>query len=54
MLLYAQTIYEPSVDLSYDIIGHKILVRTLDMNSSWEDIKSRLDIIAHIFKANNL
>ena len=32
MLLYAQTINEPSVNLSYEIIGHKILVKTLDMN----------------------
>lgn len=54
MLLYAQTINEPSVELSYDIIGHKILVRTLDMNSSWKVIKTRLDIIANNFETNNL
>lgn len=50
MLLYAQTINEPSVNLSYEIIGHKILVKTLDMNSTWEDITNRLDNIALLFK----
>lgn len=50
MLLYAQTINEPSVNLSYEIIGHKILVKTLDMNLTWEDITSRLNNIALLFK----
>ena len=52
MLLYAQTINEPSVNLSYEIIGHKILVKTLDMNSTWEDITNRLDNIALMFKTD--
>lgn len=53
MLLYAQTVNEPSIDLSYDIIGHKILVKTIDMNSTWDNIKTILDNIAMSFKNNN-
>lgn len=42
MLLYSQTINEPSVNVSYEIDGHKILVKTLDINSTWGNIINRL------------
>ena len=54
MLLYAQTIDEPSISISQMMNMHKILVRTLDMNEDWDDIKSRLNSIAISFKNNTL
>lgn len=33
---------------------HTIMVRTLDLNESWDDIKNKLNNIAIIFKNNTL
>lgn len=53
MLLYAQTINEPSISRDFSMIGHSIYIRTLDMNSNWEEIKSNLDNIANCFILDN-
>jgi 5-methylcytosine-specific restriction enzyme subunit McrC len=53
MLLYSQTINEPVIDISYSMIGHDIFIKTLDMNSSWESITTKLNSIANDF-INNL
>lgn len=53
MLLYAQTINEPSVSLLDILNQHKIIVKTLDMNEDWADIKCRLNSIAKCFKQNS-
>lgn len=53
MLLYAQTIDEPSVSLSDILNQHKIIVKTLDMNEDWSDIKYRLNLIAECFKQDS-
>ena len=53
MLLYAQTINEPVVSFKQELNKHLIMVRTLDMNSSWEDIRRNLDDIANSFKLDN-
>ncbi len=53
MLLYAQTINEPVIDIKYPMIGHDIFIKTLDMNSSWESITTKLNNIANNF-INNL
>lgn len=50
MLLYAQTIDEPSISLSDVLNQHKIMVKTLNMNDDWSVIKSRLNLIADCFK----
>lgn len=49
MLLYAQTIDEPSLSYIYTLNQHKIMVRTLDLNEEWINIKSRLNYIAECF-----
>lgn len=51
MLLYAQTINDPEVNIKSNIIGHTIFVNTLDMNSNWEHITEKLNIIANNFKS---
>lgn len=53
MLLYAQTIDEPSVSLLDILNQHKIIVKTLDMNEDWADIKYRLNLIAECFKQDS-
>lgn len=54
MLLYAQTINEPSIKINQKLNMHTIMVRTLDLNESWEDIRNRLNNIAINFKNNTL
>ena len=54
MLLYAQTIDEPSISISQMMNMHKIMVKTLDMNEDWDNIKSRLNSIALNFKNDTL
>ena len=54
MLLYAQTIDEPSVEISFKMIGHDIYIRTLDMNSDWASIKDILNRIANDFKNQDI
>ena len=53
MLLYAQTIDEPSIVRDFSMIGHNIYIRTLDMNEDWNNIKNRLNTIAICFKKNS-
>lgn len=53
MLLYAQTIDEPSISLSDTLNQHKIMVKTLDMNEDWTSIKSNLNLIANCFKQDS-
>lgn len=53
MLLYAQTVDEPSISITQNLNKHKIMVRTLDLNETWELIKQRLDNIAELFKTDN-
>lgn len=53
MLLYAQTENEPVVSFKQVLNKHVIMVRTLDMNSSWENIRYTLNDIALKFKSNN-
>lgn len=50
MLLYAQTNGDPSVAITDILNQHKIMVRTLDLNEDWDNIKKRLNIIAECFK----
>lgn len=54
MLLYAQTLDEPSIEIKQQLNMHTIFVRTLDLNESWDDIKNRLNRIANEFKNNIL
>lgn len=54
MLLYAQTINEPSIEIKQQLNMHTIMVRTLDLNESWDNIKNRLNQIAIGFKNNTL
>ena len=54
MLLYAQTVDEPSIELKEQLNKHTIMVRTLDLNESWDDIRNRLNNIAIGFKNNTL
>ena len=53
MLLYAQTINEPSIEIMQYLNMHKIMVRTLDLNESWDNIKERLNRIAISFKEDS-
>ncbi len=53
MLLYAQTVDEPSIELAYKLNLHKIMVRTLDLNEQWESISDRLNRIALDFKKDS-
>jgi len=53
MLLYAQTVDEPVIDIFYSMIGHDIFIKTLDMNSSWDSITSKLNNIANCFIKDN-
>ena len=50
MLLYAQTINELPISITERLNGHKIMVKTLDMNAMWDDIKGRLNMIAEMLK----
>ena len=52
MLLYAQTNGDPSVSITDTLNQHKIMVRTLDLNEDWYNIKNRLNNIAINFKNN--
>lgn len=46
MLLYAQTIDDPVIDIKVPINEKDIMIKTLDLNKEWEHIKSTLDKIA--------
>ena len=46
MLLYAQTIDEPVIDIKVPINQKEILIKTLDLNSEWKNISETLDKIA--------
>jgi 5-methylcytosine-specific restriction enzyme subunit McrC len=50
MLLYAQTVDEPTISITEELNEHKIMIRTLDMNSEWNNIKNSLNVIAECFK----
>lgn len=52
MLLYAQTVNESSISISEVLNQHKIIVKTLNMNEDWSNIKLSLNIIANKFKEN--
>ena len=54
MLLYAQTVNEPTIDIKQQLNMHTIIVKTLDLNESWENIKTQLNNIAICFKNNTL
>lgn len=54
MLLYAQTIDEPSINEKFPINKKEILVRTLDLNKDWSYISGTLDEIAKKFIDNTL
>lgn len=54
MLLYAQTVNEPTIDIKQQLNMHTIMVKTLDLNESWENIKTQLNNIAICFKNNTL
>ena len=46
MLLYAKTVEDITPDNDYIMGGNHIGVKTLNLNSEWENIKSQLDNIA--------
>lgn len=46
MLLYAQTIDDPIIDIKVPINEKDIMIKTLDLNENWEHISSTLDQIA--------
>jgi 5-methylcytosine-specific restriction enzyme subunit McrC len=50
MLLYAQTIDEPVISITEYLNNHKIMIKTLDLNDGWNNIKDRLNTIAELFK----
>ena len=54
MLLYAQTVNEPTIDIKQQLNMHTIMVKTLDLNESWENIKTQLNNIAVNFKNNTI
>lgn len=54
MLLYAQTIDEPVINIKEQLNMHTIMVRTLDLNDNWDNIKNSLNDIAINFKNNTL
>lgn len=49
MLLYAGTDEEIQPDVSYEMSGNRISVKTLDLNCDFENIKKQLDLIADSF-----
>ena len=49
MLLYAQTIDEPSIDIKVPINEKEIMIKTLDLNQDWKHISGTLDNIALAF-----
>lgn len=48
MLLYAQTIDEPAIDVTYPMNQKEIIIKTLDLNQEWNEIKRTLDDIAKL------
>ena len=46
MLLYAGTDEKIQPDVSCNMSGNRISVRTLDLNRPFDDIRARLDAIA--------
>lgn len=54
MLLYAQTVNDPTIDIKQQLNMHTIMVKTLDLNESWENIKTQLNNIAVNFKNNTI
>lgn len=54
MLLYAQTIDEPVINIKVPINNKDIMIRTLDLNQDWKDISGALDQIAISFINNTI
>lgn len=54
MLLYAQTIDEPTIMKRNQLNGHTIIIKTIDMNDEWTNIKNSLNEIATRFKNNEI
>jgi len=51
LILYAQTLKEPPLDLPYMSLNNNLIsIKTIDMNSNWVDIESRLKAIMNEFK----
>lgn len=53
LLLYAKTLNDPPFSLIERLNGHKIMIRTLDLNATWNDIKEGLNNIAELFIQDN-
>lgn len=49
MLLYANTDKNNTPENDYHMSGNTISIRILDLNTSWEKIKEKLNLIAHTF-----
>ena len=49
MLLYAQTISEPTISINMMMNKHMMHIRTIDLNEEWSKIKETLDDIASDF-----
>ncbi len=49
MLLYAKTIDGDTPESTYSIGGNEISIRTLDLDTSWENIRNKLNLIADTF-----
>jgi 5-methylcytosine-specific restriction enzyme subunit McrC len=45
LLLYAQTEKDIAVDQKYILSGNKIYIKTINLNTDFEEIKRQLDII---------
>lgn len=54
MLLYAQTIEDPSISITKELNKHKIIINTLNLNEDWNNIKSYLNSIADSLIGNSL
>lgn len=54
MLLYAQTIDEPIININVPINEKNIMIKTLDLNQDWKHISETLDDIAIKFIYNSL
>ena len=55
LILYAQTVNEPPLDLPYMSLNNNLVsIKTVDMNSDWEEIEKRLIAIGDMFKYNKI
>lgn len=53
LLLYAQTLNDPPLSLIERLNYHKIMIQTLNLNASWNNIKENLNNIAESFIKDN-